>query len=58
LCHSIVRASSTFPIAWIYLDKEVEEWHEEIEHWNEQEMFVFWCGNDYWCNKQGEVTSS
>jgi hypothetical protein len=40
------------------LDKEIQEWHEEIERWNDQEMFVFLCGNDYWCNKQGEVTSS
>jgi hypothetical protein len=40
------------------LDKEVEEWHEEIKRWKDEGMFVFWCGNDYWCNKQGEVTSS
>jgi hypothetical protein len=40
------------------LDKEVDEWHEEIKRWKDERMFVFSCGNDYWCNKHGEVTSS
>lgn len=40
------------------LDEEIRQWHAEIERWDQEGMFVFRCGNDYYCNRDGAVTSS
>lgn len=40
------------------LDKEIGAWRDEIKRWNDQGMFVFRYGNDYYCNQDGDVISS
>lgn len=39
-------------------DDEGIEWRTSISQWQEEENFVFFWGNDYYLNKQGECQSS
>lgn len=51
-CFDFLADENAFP-------PEEQKWYRDLIHqWQEKENFVFYWGNDYYCNKSGEITSS
>jgi hypothetical protein len=41
-----------------YSDEEWEDYVARLEQWKFRGDFVFWWGNDFWCDYEGYITAS